>query len=66
MAFVALAVIAVIIGIPILLLAVRLRKGEATTEGDSFGHQLFGGPDRSWGPTPTRPNDDPEKPPRRS
>ena len=53
---VALLIIAIVLAIPIWALVVRLRDGEPTTGGTSFGRQLGrGGAD--WGPKPTRPTE---------
>ena len=51
---IALLLIALVVLIPILALIVRLRSGEPTTGGSSWGRQYFGRRDDDWGPQPTR------------
>lgn len=50
-----LVVIALIVLVPIVLLAVRIRRGEPTTGGTSWGRQVFGQRTPDWGPKPTIP-----------
>ena len=47
---VALVVIVVIVLTPIVVLIARLRGGEPTTGGSSFGRQYFGRNKDDWGP----------------
>jgi hypothetical protein len=53
-----LLVIALVVVVPIAVLAVRLRKGDLPTGGSSWGRQLFGGRKQDWGPTPTPRRED--------
>ena len=53
-----LVVVALVVVVPIAVLAVRLRRGELPTGGSSWGRQLFGGRTDDWGPTPTPRQED--------
>ncbi len=51
---VVLGIVLLVIVLPIVILATRLRNGEPTTGGTSWGRQFFGrGRDEDWGPRST-------------